>query len=221
MKGIFAKPQPDGGSRDFAEGVKPQHGDPSLKQNFSRRPTHGPTTRARDRMGFLTKPPEHYWHGGRVLYVLNDLLYTANIPSSIDRGIAVLLPKVPAPLEWGETRPITPSSTMLKWAAQLLMGRGGHQIRHGATLQWARKGRQGIELIATLRRVTTMARDWGVGTYIVKLDIRKAFDSVWQHSMSELVAARVCFRAVPSPTGRGGPTVGSPTLAQHSSDAQP
>ena len=34
-----------------------------------------------------------------------------------------------------------------------------------------------------------MARDWGVG--IVKLDIRKAFDSVWQHSMSELVAARV------------------------------
>eukprot|EP00439_Symbiodinium_sp_Y106_P058038 s2522_g8.t1 len=118
--------------------------------------------------------------GERLLYVLNDLLYTANIPSPIDRGITVLLPKVSAPLEWGETRPITLSS-----------GRGGHQIRHGATLQWARKGRQGIELIATLRRVTTMARDWGVGTYIVKLDIRKAFDSVWQHSMSELVAARV------------------------------
>ena len=35
-----------------------------------------------------------------------------------------------------------------------------------------------------------MARDWGVGMWLVKLDIRKAFDSVWQHSMSELVGGR-------------------------------
>ena len=48
-----------------------------------------------------------------------------------------------------------------------------------------------MELVATIRRVTQMARDWGVPTWLVKLDIRKAFDSVWQHSMGELVAARV------------------------------
>ncbi|CAE7364098.1 pol [Symbiodinium sp. CCMP2592] len=129
--------------------------------------------------------------GGTITYVLNDMLYTARIPEEIDRGVTVLLPKVPSPLEWGETRPITLSSTLLKLAAQLLLARGGECVRGGATLQWARRGRQGVELIATIRRVTQMARDWGVPTWLVKLDIRKAFDSVWQHSMSELVASRI------------------------------
>ena len=78
-------------------------------------------------------------------------------------------------------------------------------MRHGGEgLQWARKGRQGVELVAILRRVVQMAKDWGVKTWIVKLDIRKAFDSVWQHSLSELVAARVggiSSPRFPSPPG--------------------
>ncbi|CAE7690154.1 pol [Symbiodinium sp. CCMP2592] len=129
--------------------------------------------------------------GGTIAYVLNDMLYTARVPEAIDRGITVLLPKVPTPLEWTDTRPITLSSTLLKLAAQLLLARGGANIRGEARLQWARQGRQGVELVATIRRVTQMAKDWGVPTWLVKLDIRKAFDSVWQHSMSELVASRV------------------------------
>ncbi|CAE7690139.1 unnamed protein product [Symbiodinium sp. CCMP2592] len=132
----------------------------------------------------------HKAWGGFITYVMNDMLYTAPKPST-DRGITVLLPKVPTPLEWTDTRPITLSSTLLKLAAQLLLARGGAYIRGEATLQWARHGRQGVELVATIRRVVQMAKDWGVPTWLVKLDIRKAFDSVWQHSMSELVAARV------------------------------
>ncbi|CAE7340697.1 unnamed protein product [Symbiodinium microadriaticum] len=129
--------------------------------------------------------------GGKLAYLLNDMFYTAHIPESIDRGITVLLPKIPCPLEWGDTRPITLSSTLLKWASQLLLARAGGHIRSGSLLQWARAGRQGVELVATIRRVTQMARDWGIGTWLVKLDIRKAFDSVWQHRMGGLVAARV------------------------------
>ena len=107
-------------------------------------------------------------------------------------------PRSPRPLAWGDTRPITLSSTFLKWAAQLLLLRAGAKVRHGGEgLQWARKERQRMELVAILRRVVQMSRDWGVKTWIVKLDIRKAFDSVWQHSLSELVAARV--GGIPSP----------------------
>ena len=36
-----------------------------------------------------------------------------------------------------------------------------------------------------------MAKDWGVGTWIVKLDIQKAFDSVSQISMAKLIAHTV------------------------------
>ena len=43
-------------------------------------------------------------------------------------------------------------------------------------LQWAALGKQGTELILTLRKVAHMARDWGL--WIIKLDLHKAVDSV-------------------------------------------
>ena len=143
--------------------------------------------------------------GERIREMLSDMLYTHKIPGGIEKGITVLLPKIPSPLEWGDTRPITLSSTFLKWAAQLLLHSAGHQLREGGEgLQWARKGRQGIELVTILRRVVQMSRDWGVPMWIVKLDIRKAFDSVWQHSLAELVAARIPSQRFPVPPGGGG-----------------
>ena len=79
------------------------------------------------------------------------------------------------------------SQNGLEW---LLLHRG-RQLQEGDTYQWARKGRQGTELLVVLRRVMRMALDWRVPTWVVKLDIRKAFDSVWQESMGGLVATRV------------------------------
>ena len=155
----------------------------------------GPDGVSHEAAQLLLLDPE--W-GERIREMLSDMLYRGAIPHGIEQGITVLLPKVPRPLAWGDTRPITLSSTFLKWAAQLLLHRAGEKVRHGGEgLQWARKGRQGVELVAILRRVVQMSRGWGVKTWIVKLDIRKAFDSVWQHSLSELVAARV--GGVPSP----------------------
>ncbi|OLP99227.1 Retrovirus-related Pol polyprotein from type-1 retrotransposable element R2 [Symbiodinium microadriaticum] len=155
----------------------------------------GPDGVSHEAAQLLLLDPE--W-GERIRELLSDMLYRGAVPQAIEQGITVLLPKIPRPLAWGDTRPITLSSTFLKWAAQLLLHRAGEKVRHGGVgLQWARRGRQGVELVAILRRVVQMSKDWGVKTWIVKLDIRKAFDSVWQHSLSELVAAGV--GGIPSP----------------------
>ena len=42
-----------------------------------------------------------------------------------------------------------------------------------------------------LRRVIRHAKEWGVPTWVIKLDVRKAFDSVWQESMGDMVAQRI------------------------------
>ena len=78
------------------------------------------------------------------------------------------------------------------------------QLQEGDTYQWARKGRQGAELLVVLRRVMRTARDWRVPVWVVKLDIRKAFDSVWQESMGRLVAARVGRLLASGGTAMGG-----------------
>ncbi|CAE7361641.1 unnamed protein product [Symbiodinium sp. CCMP2592] len=60
----------------------------------------------------------------------------------------------------------------------------------GAPLQWGARGKQAPELLVVLRRVIRHAKDWNIPTWIVKLDVRKAFDSVWQESMGQVVAGK-------------------------------
>ncbi|CAE7456901.1 unnamed protein product [Symbiodinium sp. CCMP2592] len=118
---------------------------------------------------------------GRLQFLLNDFLFRG--------GVTVLLPKtVGVPDNWGDTRPITLSSAVLKWFGQLLLLRGGRQLQEGDTYQWARRGRQGTELLVVLRRVMRMSRDWGVPVWLIRLDIRKAF-GVHGTSRGELLSS--------------------------------
>ena len=127
----------------------------------------------------------------KLLELFNDMLYTCRIPESIERGITILLAKAKSVKDWGDTRPITLSSTLLKSFSQLILGRTAWAVERHGTLQWSRRGRQSVELILQLRRLTRVARDWGLCMYIAKLDIRKAFDSVYQEAMAEQIAADV------------------------------
>ena len=128
----------------------------------------------------------------RIIHMLNDFLYKGALPEAVQQGATILLPKTEGdPPTWGDTRPITLSSAILKWFSQLLLLRGGGRIYKDAPHQWAARGKQAPELLVVLRRVVRHAKEWGVPTWIVKLDIRKAFDSVWQESMGDMVAARV------------------------------
>ena len=148
---------------------------------------------------------------GRVLHMLNDFLYKGELPPPVLQGATILLLKTQGdPTTWSDTRPITLSSAVLKWFSQLLLLRGGNQIQDGAPLQWAARGKQAPELLVVLRRVVRHAKEWGVPTWIVKLDVRKAFDSVWQESMGDMVASKVGgLRA-----GGGGTAGGMPWEAR-------
>ena len=134
--------------------------------------------------------PHPVW-GERLRELFNDMLYTARITENMEASVTVLLAKVTQPTEWGDTRPITLSSVLLKSFGQLLLRRSGDVIQTPARLQWCRRGRQGIELIMILRRIARMAHDWGLEFYIAKLDIRKAFDSVFQESLAQHVSETV------------------------------
>ena len=122
-----------------------------------------------------------------LLYVFNDMLYTAAIPSCIEKGITVLLAKTTVPGDWSDTRPIALSSTLLRSFSQLIIGRASHLLQGDSRLQWSRKSRQGVELILTLRRLCRVAHDWGLPMFLAKLDIRKAFDSIFQEAMAEQI----------------------------------
>ncbi|CAE7898818.1 unnamed protein product, partial [Symbiodinium necroappetens] len=87
--------------------------------------------------------PHPYW--GEVMRELfSDMLYTAKIPQSIERGVSILLAK-----------------------------------------------NSRVELLMILRRVCRVAFDFGIEMYVAKLDIRKAFDSVFQESMALRVQEHV------------------------------
>ncbi|CAE7547148.1 unnamed protein product [Symbiodinium natans] len=124
----------------------------------------------------------------RLLYLYNDILYTGKLYCNMGEGVTILLPKETQPDEWGQTRPITLSSATLKWFSQLLLGRSSHHLDPLTTHQWAWKGKQAEELILVLRKVTRVGMDWKLPTWIVKLDVKKAFDSVYQQNMGAMIA---------------------------------
>ena len=131
----------------------------------------------------------------KLLSLFNDMFYTCRIPESVERGITVLLVKAATTKSWGDTRPITLSSTILKSFSQLILGRAAGAVEQHGRLQWARRGRQSVELVLLLRRLTRASRDWGLPMYIAKLDIRKAFDSIFQEAMAEQIAVDVAQTA--------------------------
>ena len=126
-----------------------------------------------------------------ILWTLNDYFYKGEIPANTGKGATILLPKITAPTTWGDTRPITLSSSMLKWLSQLLLLRAGEALDSNLPYQWARRGKQATELLFLVRRLVRMARDWGIEFWIAKIDVKKAFDSVWQESLAEVVERRI------------------------------
>ena len=127
----------------------------------------------------------------KIAEMLNDSLYRGCLPRWATEGASVLLPKCAQPAYWSDTRPITLSSAVLKWTSQLLLHRGVPLLQNCCGHQWASKGKQGIELVLALRKLARVAHEWKTPFYIVKIDIAKAFDSVAQECLGDLVVRRI------------------------------
>ena len=129
--------------------------------------------------------------------LLNDSLYRGTLPPEAAKGASVLLPKCVLPATWSDTRPITLSSAILKWVSQLLLLRGVPLLQDCCLHQWASKGKQGVELILSLRKIVRVAHEWRTPFYVVKIDIAKAFDSVAQEKLGELVVRKIARKGMP------------------------
>ncbi|CAE7843326.1 unnamed protein product [Symbiodinium necroappetens] len=163
----------------------------SIRKRWKNGRACGPDMVSHEAMKAMLQHPR--W-GGMLLELFNDMLYTVKIPQSIERGVSILLAKTNQPGDWSETRPITLSSALLKAFSQLLLSRAGEDVMTPARLQWSRKSRQGVELLMMLRRVCRVAFDFGLEMFVAKLDIRKAFDSVYQEAMADRIEADVALK---------------------------
>ena len=114
---------------------------------------------------------QHHCWEATLLEEFNDALYKGRSPPNTKKSITVLLPRARQPSDWGQTRPITLSSSMLKWQAQLLLGRVGEAIMRDAKYQFARPGRQAPELMLLLRRTIRICREWDIPIHVAKVDV--------------------------------------------------
>ena len=129
---------------------------------------------------WINKPADMY----------SDALYKGYLPNTSD-SITTLLAKKISPQNWGDTRPIT-----LSCVAQLLLGRARDDPVDPTGMQWSERGKQTGEVIFALRRISRMALSWGKPIYVLKLDIRKAFDSAVQARLGELIFKKVAAQGV-------------------------
>ena len=130
----------------------------------------------------------------RIAELLNDSLYRGEMPPWVTEGASVLLPKTSIPQGWSDTRPITLSSAVLKWIAQLLLLRGTPALMECCQHQWASRHKQGVELILAMRKLARVSHEWRTPFYIVKIDIAKAFDSIAQEKLGDLVMRKIAQR---------------------------
>ena len=94
---------------------------------------------------------DEYWQHA-ILQEFNDALYKGRLPPDIKESVTVLIPKEAAPRQWSATRPITLSTSCLKWQSQLILARTTKHILQGAVWQYAQPGKQPAELILSVRK---------------------------------------------------------------------
>ena len=72
-----------------------------------------------------------------------------------------------------------------------MLHRSQHLFDPICKLQWCAKGRQSVEMLLAIRKIARMARDWGGPFYIIKIDVKKAFDSATQTGVGRLVTEHI------------------------------
>ena len=119
----------------------------------------------------------------------NAILASGQTPSDWSKSVAALLAKDPQPVQPKELRPIALASHTSKAFARLLLKRVGGCLMPKGGKQLACKGRQPTDMVWSAVRMVHLAREWGVEMHMIKLDLRRAFDSVYRVKLAERVQA--------------------------------
>ena len=130
-------------------------------------------------------------HLQAVLGMFNDSLVRASIPPTWLDSTTTLLPKTRIPLHWAETRPITLTNTIGKWVSQILLRRLPQLTPPPSQPQFASRGRTSLQAATLVRRLLQKIREWREPALILKLDIKKAFDTTCQQSVAQLIERRL------------------------------
>ena len=119
----------------------------------------------------------------------NAILASGKTPENWNQSVAVLLPKIPQPVQPKELRPIALASHTSKAFARMLLTRVEGCLMPKGAKQLACRGRQPTDLVWSAVRMVHLAREWGVEMHMIKLDLRRAFDSVYRVKLAERVQA--------------------------------
>eukprot|EP00971_Amphidinium_carterae_P119709 2371717-Amphidinium_carterae.1 len=129
-----------------------------------------------------------------LLAAFNELLHTDSPqPASWRHCLVVLIPKTGGPAPPGGYRPIALSACLSKVFSRLLLRTLTMSMQTFA--DWSvgfRRGSSCTHLTWPLRMVAEKCREWQEPVAFLKLDLKKAFDSIKRESLlSALLAARV------------------------------
>ena len=119
----------------------------------------------------------------------SDILSSGETPLEWDLSIATLIPKLSPPGEAKHLRPIALASHVAKTFSRLLMERTGSCFLPQGQKQFACKRRQPAEMAWLAVHMCHLSREWQANCYILKLDLRRAFDSVCRIKLARKIIA--------------------------------
>ena len=136
---------------------------------------------------------------GAFVSYFNGILTSGRVPECWNTSVATLLPKVLQPTRPKEMRPITLAGHTSKAFARLLLNRVKVCLQPTGKKQMACSGRQPADLVWSAVHMSHLAREWGADMQMIKLDLRRAFDSVYRIKLAERVQSW-CQQGYPGET---------------------
>ncbi|CAE7809873.1 RTase, partial [Symbiodinium sp. CCMP2592] len=144
-----------------------------------------------------TGGPEH------LLEFMNRTLCTQTVPRDWNRPLVIMLAKTDSPTAPSDLRPIAVGSSAAKLFSRLLVNRIAPKLAPRTHSQCASSGRQTCDVVCSLWKLCELEREWKAGLGVVKVDVRKAFDSVNRAALLAALRARLgdtaeyrCFHAL-------------------------
>ena len=121
----------------------------------------------------------------------NELLHSGDLPPQWLDTLMVLLPKVRVPKLPRDTRPISMGSAVEKLFCRVVLERCKKHLQLSAPWQCAGAKRQTCDFLYTIQRLCDMEREWNKGLCLLKIDFRRAFDTVNRDKMMQALYDRL------------------------------